>query len=198
MKEGVDVLIKGAVIITMDPRRGVFGKGSIAIDGDRIVAVGRSTEIDERYRGDVEIDGRRKIAIPGLVDAHTYQILLRSALSLRELAKHPIWMNVPDPFESMLTAEEARLSAELCCLNMMKMGTTCFAEAGGPHPDILGEVVERAGLRACITRSTMDAGELPENMRSSAEEALRGNLALVERWRRAGEVVSAGGSRSDS
>ena len=36
---------------------------------------------------------------------------------------------------------------------------TCFAEAGGQHVSGMARAVELLGLRACLTQSTMDAGE---------------------------------------
>ena len=38
----------------------------------------------------------------------------------------------------MLTDEDVYLSGLLCYANMISVGTTCFAEAGGPHPDAMG------------------------------------------------------------
>lgn len=36
---------------------------------------------------------------------------------------------------------------------------TCFAEAGGQHVPEMARAVELLGLRACLTQSTMDAGD---------------------------------------
>ena len=36
---------------------------------------------------------------------------------------------------------------------------TCFAEAGGQHVPAMARAVEELGIRACLTRSTMDSGE---------------------------------------
>lgn len=36
---------------------------------------------------------------------------------------------------------------------------TCFAEAGGQHVPAMARAVEELGIRACLTRSTMDTGE---------------------------------------
>ena len=38
-------------------------------------------------------------------------------------------------FESCLTPEDVYLSASLACLQMIKSGTTAFADAGGAHMD---------------------------------------------------------------
>jgi len=188
MVEAVDLLIEGPTILTMS-ELGVIREGAIAIKGDRIVEVGRRDRILDSYRGEQVIDGRGYIAMPGLIDCHThtFQVLLRGSLSLKEFSKHPVWLNVLIPFEGALTEKEARISAQLSCLNMIKMGTTCFADAGGPRPETLAKAVVESGLRAVITRSTMDRGQLPETMKDSTDEALVKNMSLIERWNGSGD-----------
>ncbi len=187
MVEVVDLLIEGATILTMS-ELGVIKEGAIAIKGDRIVEVGRRDKILDSYRGEQIIDGRGHIAMPGLVDCHThtFQILLRGSLSLKEFGRHPVWLNILIPFEGALTEEEAGISVQLSCLNMIKMGTTCFADAGGPRPETLAKAVLESGLRAVITRSTMDKGQIPETMKDGTEEAIAKTVSLIERWNGSG------------
>ena len=66
----VDLLITGGTVITMDSARRVLDDGAVAITGDRIVAVGTSRELTERYSGREVIDAQRKIVMPGLIDGH--------------------------------------------------------------------------------------------------------------------------------
>jgi imidazolonepropionase len=46
--------------------------GALAVDGGRIVAVGDTATITERYRGRQLIDATGRLVSPGLVDAHTH------------------------------------------------------------------------------------------------------------------------------
>ncbi len=66
----VDILITGGTVITMDPDRRVLEDGAVAIAGDRIRAVGTSRDIRAAFRGRREIDARRKVVMPGLIDGH--------------------------------------------------------------------------------------------------------------------------------
>ena len=45
----VDLLIIHGTLITMDPERSVLDDGALAIDGDRIVAVGSSANVTARF-----------------------------------------------------------------------------------------------------------------------------------------------------
>lgn len=41
MKENVDLIIQDGTIITLDPQKRIIRKGSIAINGNRLEAVGK-------------------------------------------------------------------------------------------------------------------------------------------------------------
>ena len=159
MAQEVDLLIRGADILTLDPGRPELRNHDVAIKDGKILEV----KEDLRFDSKLEMSGKGKVVMPGLVDAHThcFQIFLRGALSGRDRTIHPIWLKVLMPYEADMEEDEARVSAELSCLNMIRKGITAFADAGGPHPRILAAVAEDAGLRARITHSTMDRG--PEN-----------------------------------
>ena len=68
-------LIRSATILTMDDRLGDIAVGDLLVDGDRVAAIGRDIAAAD---ADV-IDGRGKVVIPGLVNAHmhTWQTALR-------------------------------------------------------------------------------------------------------------------------
>lgn len=172
MADEVDILIRNSEVLTLDEATPVLHGHDIAIKNGRIVAIGKPLgRVDSKE----QLDGKRKVVMPGMVDAHThaFQIFLRGALSSKELNVHPLWLKILIPFEAEMSPEEGQVSAELACLNMVKKGITAFADAGGPFPETLASIAEKAGLRARITHSTMDTG--PENYRRDIEY----NKALV-------------------
>jgi len=69
-KQAADILITGGAVVTMDPARRIIDDGAVAIVGDRIVAVGPSAELRDRFKPRQTIDARRKIVMPGLIDGH--------------------------------------------------------------------------------------------------------------------------------
>ena len=58
-----------------------------------------------------------------------------------------------------MTEEDSFISTLLCGIELIHSGVTCFAEAGGQHVSGMARAVDLLGLRACLTQSTMDAGE---------------------------------------
>ena len=197
--QAVDILIKGCFIVTLDPANTVLSDGAIAVDKGRIVWIGPSAEAGQFAPGSV-IDGRDRLALPGLVDAHfhTGQQLLRGklqALARLKPLKLPVWKNYLIPWESCLDPEDVYLSGLLAYTNMIQLGTTCFAEAGGPHPDEMGRAAVDVGIRGFVSLSTVNQSEnigaqVPENMLMTHDQALERNVALVERWR-GGDRVKA-------
>jgi 5-methylthioadenosine/S-adenosylhomocysteine deaminase len=66
---------------------------------------------------------------------------------------------------------------------MLRVGTTCFADAGGPYPDEMARAALDMGIRGLVAQSTMDMGEgLPPSMRFTTREAIDRNVALIKAW----------------
>jgi 5-methylthioadenosine/S-adenosylhomocysteine deaminase len=183
----VDLLISNAAVVTFDDAGTEIADGAIAVEGNRICWVGPATEA--RFTAKDTIDGRGQIAMPGFVDAHvhTAQQFLHStlpALRRRGELKNPIWSRYLIPFEAGLEPEDIYLSGIAAYASMISSGTTCFLEAGGPHPDEMGRAADQIGIRGRIALSTMDMDEsIPAGSRFTTQEALRRNEELVGRWR---------------
>ena len=176
-----DVLIRNCAVLNEQYQ--VEWNQDIAITGGKIAAVGPTPLPGEAAE---MVDGRDKLFLPGLVDGHihTCQQLLRGRI-LDQLPM--IWTRIMLPFESGLTREAAEVGAELACLELIKSGTTAFADAGGRHMDAVAQVVERAGLRAALTCSTIDAGEAPATMKHTTQECLKQNDQLYDNFHGAGD-----------
>jgi len=149
-----DILIKDGHVITMDPKRRVFERGSVAIDGDKIVAVGK----DVKEKADIVIDAKGKVVLPGLVNAHTHlsMTLLRGVAEDMELIpwlETKIW-----PLEKNLTGERVYVGALLGCLEMIKSGTTCFADQYFFMEDV-ARAVEKSGLRGVLSYGIIEKGD---------------------------------------
>ncbi|MDH2091657.1 amidohydrolase family protein [Rhizobium pusense] len=190
--ERADILIRRAYVVTLDPENRVFSDGAIAITGNRIIWIGSSTEAAKIVASEV-IDAYGQIVLPGMIDAHfhTGQQLLRGklqAIGRKRPLKLPVWKNYLIPWESCLEPEDVHLSGLVAYSNMIQVGTTCFAEAGGPHPDEMGRAALAVGIRGFISQSTVDQSEnigatVPPNMLFTHDEALEKNVSLVNRWK---------------
>ena len=188
----VDLLVTDADVVTLDAAGTVIRDGAIAVDGNRICWIGSANEAKQRFRAANTLSGPDRIVMPGLIDAHfhTAQQLLRgklAALSRIRPLKAPVWKNYLIPFESILEPEDVHLSGLIAYTNMIRVGTTCFAEAGGPFPDEMGRAAQEVGIRGFIALSTIDQSErvgsaVPDSMMMTAQQAYDRNVDLVKRW----------------
>lgn len=143
-------------IVTVDAERRMITDGAIAIAGDRIVAVEKSSALEASFKADETIDGRGLIAIPGLIDTHvtTLQHLGRGAADACDIPKFMLERTLP--YEAAMTAEDAALAARMCQLEMIRSGTTCFADSGSRFPGAIAGVAAASGLRAVLPRACYD------------------------------------------
>lgn len=178
-----DLLIKGADVLinSGELRENV----DIAIADGRILAV--DADLAKQYEAGETIDGRYKLFMPGLVDSHmhTGQQLLKGLVLD---AKPIIWTRVMLPFESTLTPEKMRLSAQAAALEMIKSGTAGFIDAGSYFMEDAAAVYEKSGLRGALSYSTMDEEGLPESIAMDANEAVRRTDSLFDAFHGKGNL----------
>ena len=145
-----DILIENGLILPMDGFKRTI-RGDIAITGDRISALGRGL----KAKAAITIDASHMAVLPGLVNAHTHlsMTLLRGVaddMQLTEWLETQIW-----PIESNLTAEDCYAGALLGCLEMIKSGTTCFADQYF-FMERVARAVEEAGLRGVLSHGIIE------------------------------------------
>jgi 5-methylthioadenosine/S-adenosylhomocysteine deaminase len=91
-----------------------------------------------------------------------------------------------------MDAQDVRVSVQAACLEMIKSGTTGFTEACAHplHIDAAGAAMEESGLRANLTRSTLDVQQkdwtVPSPFLMSTERHLAETAAMIGRWNGAG------------
>ena len=77
-KQKISLLLYNGKIFTADANYSLAE--AVAVDGERIVAVGKSSELKNKYQAAKEIDLQGKLVTPGFNDAHVH--FLRGALAL--------------------------------------------------------------------------------------------------------------------
>src|SRR5216683_6097546 len=169
------ILVEHAVVVTMDPARRILLDGSVLIDGERIVQVGRAGDVKAQTPPDRVIDGRGRLVLPGFIDTHVH---LSEHLSRGLIPDEvPVDRYVPDwyvPLYSAITPEEEAAAAQLACLEMLRSGTTTFCEAGTLFDvSAVAHAVDAVGMRAILGRWTWDLASGPGRMTQSTGEALR-------------------------
>ncbi len=175
----VDIIARGD-ILTMNDRKEIITDGAVVVDDGKIVAVGKSEEIGKDYTADISLGGKKSIIMPGLINSHTHlsMSLLRGIF---EGLTESNWLNRAWSIESNLTEEDVYAGAMLGIVQMIKTGTTCFADHYY-HMDKVAMAVEKAGLRGALAEAILDFGDEQRGL----ELADKGKR-FVERWNGKGD-----------
>lgn len=155
------ILIKNIDMLLED---GNITHGSIAIEDSIIKYVG---QVPPEWKENTVIDGVDLFVIPGLINTHTHaaMTLFRSYaddMLLMDWLENKIW-----PVERNLTAEDIYWGSMLAIAEMIKSGTTTFADMYFAMPEVAKAVAE-SGMRAVLARGI--AGVAP-NAQQALEES---------------------------
>jgi 5-methylthioadenosine/S-adenosylhomocysteine deaminase len=130
--------------------------GHLGIVGNRISYIAPDLPPDEATR---TIDGADRLALPGLVNAHTHaaMVLFRGYgddMPLMPWLEERIW-----PAEAKLTDEDVYWGTRLACAEMIRTGTTLFNDMYWKVPNAI-RAVDDAGLRATVSGGLISGGFL--------------------------------------
>ncbi|MBU4533646.1 MAG: amidohydrolase [Eubacteriales bacterium] len=125
--------------------------GEIAVENNQITAVGPAGCAPKGFKPQIEINGKGLVATPGLINCHTHAAMslfrgYADDLPLMEWLNNKIW-----PIEEKLTEEDIYWGTMLACLEMIRSGTTTFADMYF-HMNQVARAVGDAGMRASLCR----------------------------------------------
>lgn len=168
-----EILIQNGLVVTGDEKGRIYENGYVKFSDGKIKDIGSGTP---RNSSDTVIDASGCVVIPGLITAHThlYGILLKGAslnieppTDFAQVLQRVWW-----PVDSALSIEDAYASALSASADMLKNGSTLFADTySGPNSiegslEAIARGTKEVGIRGII------AFEITE--RNNPEEAERG------------------------
>lgn len=169
------LLIEDVTLITMDADGRIIPKGAVLAESGEITFVGQAAELpDDLPRNLTRIAGRGRVALPGFVNAHTHAAMTlfrgyADDLPLQEWLETKIF-----PIEARLTAEDVYWGTLLACMEMIKSGTTTFADMYF-FMDEAARAVDESGIRACLS---IGMGSLD----GKGNEKLAKSVEYCEKW----------------
>jgi len=168
-----DLLVSHGLVV--DAYDGVREDTALAVQGNRLIEVGPSSELASRYGAERSLDATDKVVLPGLVNAHTHA----SASLFRGYASDVSGKGFFDRMwriEALLTDEDVYVGALAGCLEMVKNGVTGFANHFS-HMDQVARAVQETGIRAGLSRTMLDRGDA-----SVADREVEEGVSFAERW----------------
>jgi len=173
------MLITNSTLITFGEESQVIHDGAILITGEHIADLGSTAELTAKYPTEEVLDAQGKLAMPGLICAHTH---FYGAFARGMAIPGAAPQNFPEILEKLwwrldkaLLWQDIRYSALVCLVDAIRHGTTTLIDHhASPNAiegslDIIAQAVEEAGVRACLCYEVTDRdGE--EKTREGIEE----------------------------
>lgn len=174
----VDLLLVNGRVLTLDARDHRYERGTVAVRGSEIVAVGPFEPDGPPVRAARTLEVGGCVVMPGLINAHTHAAMtifrgLADDLPLMDWLQNHIF-----PAERRLTEEWVYWGTLLACAEMILSGTTTFCDMY-LFEHKAAEAAKRAGMRAVVGEVLYD---FPSPHYGPIEEGLRFTQSLIERW----------------
>jgi putative selenium metabolism protein SsnA len=181
------MLITNATLITWDTPNQILENHALFVEGDRIIELGVSGELEAKYPQAEKLDARGQFVMPGNICAHThfYGAFARGM----SLPPGPPPKNFPEILQKLwwridraLTLEDAKYSALVCLVDAIKHGTTTLIDHhASPNAidgslDAIADAVNECGLRACLCYEVTD-----RNGAEGAEAGIKENVRFGRR-----------------
>ena len=189
-------LIEHGWVIPVDARRAQIEDGTVAIDGDRIVAVGPAAEVAARFKADRTVDARGRAVLPGFINTHIHMIGgLNKGLTEDLSGVSGGLFKIAMPLHYVYAqAPEVYWLASMHALEVLRTGTTTVNEMGKFEREV-ARVVRDVGLRAVMAENIRDSavvdvrpGVVERTFEpTEADRCIEAALAFIDEWHGAAE-----------
>ncbi|VVB92058.1 5'-deoxyadenosine deaminase [uncultured archaeon] len=163
-----DLVIRGGRILTMDGA--IIDNGVVVVDNGLITFAGKTTN----EKAEKTIDAEGCAVMPGLVNAHTH-LSMTLFRGFADNLPYDEWTRKIQQAEMKLTPAGVRAGAYLGVLEMIKTGTTAFADMYF-HMDEVAKVVEETGMRASLGYGMI------EGLNEEPDTKLKNRAEFSRKW----------------
>lgn len=152
------IVLNNILAILPEGEKDVIKEATIYIDKDKIVGINKKPD---NFSEDKIIDGKDKLAMPGLINCHTHSYMAFMRNVADDLSFMDWLFGTIDPIEQKMTDEDTYWGACLAIIEMMKSGTTCFNDMMMNICQTT-KAVKESGMRAVMSRGLVGADENDE------------------------------------
>lgn len=142
------IVIRDALAAVPGPDGIEISRHMIYVAGDLIAGI---DEMPAGFSGDEVVEGRNRLVIPGLINAHTHTYMSMMRNSADDLPFMEWLFERVSPIEDQLTGEDAYWASLLSQIEMIRSGTTTFNDMQ-MHIHQTTKAVRESGMRAVICR----------------------------------------------
>jgi 5-methylthioadenosine/S-adenosylhomocysteine deaminase len=177
---GKVLVLKNAIVLTMDKALTKYEPGAVAIDGSLIAAVGNQEDILRQFPDAESIDCQGKVLMPGFVNTHAH-IAMNLIRGFSDDLRLDVWLNgyIMPVEREFVTPDFVRLGTKLGCAELIKTGVTCFLDMYY-FEDVVAEATAAMGLRGVLSQTVM---KYPSPDAHSFEESLEYCRTFIKKWK---------------
>ena len=159
--------LKAAKIVCLDDEDTILESGYIGIENGRICSLSQQPP----QQGEI-IDLGQQLLMPGLINAHTHSpmVLFRGLAEGHSLFHFEGWYNTIRVVEEVMTPDLLPAAVQVSCAEMIRTGTTCFADQYF-WMDHIVPAVRQSGMRAALAYGIVELGEEDARQRELAAAA---------------------------
>lgn len=163
------ILIKSDLVVALDREDRILKEGYLVVENDCIVEMGLQKNLDSRRKFDDLVELKNRLVMPGLINAHTHtpMSLFRGHVEGHTLFTLDGWYNTIRVLELEMEPEMIPGAVSVSCAEMIRTGTTCFADQYFWMDKIIPEV-RRSGLRAALAYGIVELGKEDARQRELA------------------------------
>ena len=154
----MDALLTDTLVITCDASRRVIEHGAVAVRGERIAAVGPSSDLEQKYAELPRISGRGLATLPGFINAHTHTALTVLRGSIEDFDGDVIY-GYMSPVSYTMTGEERAVMVQMGCLEALRSGCATLVDPFR-HVPTYGKQMAATGMRLWLSENCADINTL--------------------------------------
>jgi 5-methylthioadenosine/S-adenosylhomocysteine deaminase len=174
------IFVKNGLLITVNKKREIIKDGAVAIKDDKILAVGKTEDLNKEYgNADFILDAKNKAIMPGLINLHYHSHFFTRGLFQSETPDKTLDELLCEffyPLAKKMSPEDVHAEAAIAYVDSIKSGTTCVNDIYW-RIGALADAANETGLRAVICSEALDIVE-SENIADNEKGFLeKNNLA---------------------
>lgn len=180
-EKNMGILVSQALAVLPEGMSHRVGRHDLYVEGTDIVGI---DEAPEGFVASEVIDGSRRLAIPGLINAHTHTYMSMMRNIADDLSFSDWLFGAIVPIEDRLVPEDAYWGSLLAQVEMIRSGTTCFNDMP-MFVDQIARATRESGMRAVLARGLQgddydrDDFRLAQTMAARRDNADCGRLTFA-------------------
>jgi 5-methylthioadenosine/S-adenosylhomocysteine deaminase len=157
MERAVPTVIRNTTVIVGTSDGSVLHDAAVAIEADRIAAVGRTVEVMARFAEAETIDGSGKAIAPGFANCHTHlgRVLARGIFEDQNAPNFPPFSRQGFLSFPKMSRDERDVMVKLALLEAIRSGTTLVMEVASGIADY-ADLLCASGLRLVLAEQVAD------------------------------------------